>query len=306
MNPEISVVIPVFNGARYLERTLESVLSQTHSQVEVIAVDDGSTDDSVSILRAAGNSVRVVSQDNSGVGAARNAGIDRVRGEFVAFLDQDDWWLPNKLALQTEVFRRSPEVVLVHTEVSYYDTEQGRFVGPLNKKARREEVVGDCRDRLLMENWICNSSVAVRKSALDRSGGCDRAIRGNTVQDYDLWIRLAKLGDFGFVPSKETVFRLHSDQGHRERSLLLEEELKVLLRHRTEKEWLSRTEWRQRLGQVCDELATSYWEAGDLESARANFRKALKYSPSLRQLSRALASQLPSAIAESLRRRRQA
>ncbi len=305
MSPRFSVVIPVFNGERFLRQTLESVLSQTCPGVEIIAVDDGSTDESVSLLEAVGDRVQVVSQANTGVGGARNAGIDRARGEFVAFLDQDDWWQPEKLRLQSEVFERNPEVVLVHTEVSYYDTERDEFVGPLNKKARREEVVGDCRDRLLMENWICNSSVAVRKSALDVTGGCDHQIRGNTVQDYDLWIRLSRLGAFGFVPSRETVFRLHSDQGHRERSLLLEEELKVLLQHRSEQEWRSKKEWRERLAQVCDELATSYWETGNISSARNAFRRAARYSPTLRQVSRATASHLPRMVAENVRRWKQ-
>ena len=303
--PLISVVIPVFNGERYLSSTLESVFSQTYRNLEIIAVDDGSTDRSLTILQDLGDRIVAVSQQNSGVGAARNRGMELAQGSYIAFLDQDDWWCPRKLELQAEVFWQSPGIVLVHTEVSYYDTDGERFVGPLNKKARRELIVGECRDKLLMENWICNSSVAVRKSALDSVGGCDDKIRGNTVQDYDLWIRLSEVGQFGFVPSKETVFRLHAGQGHRARSFLLEEELKVLLKHRTEKEWRSRPEWKRRMTQVCDELATSLWEEGELTSARARFREALSYSATPRQLSRALISHLPRGLAESIRQLKQ-
>ena len=106
---EISVVIPAYNHGRFLREAIDSVLAQTYAPLEIIVVDDGSTDDTEQIVRSYGDRVRYIRQQNAGVGAARNNGIANARGEYVAFLDSDDLWLPEKLAVQVEYMRRHPE-----------------------------------------------------------------------------------------------------------------------------------------------------------------------------------------------------
>src|SRR5689334_4952969 len=96
----VSVILPVYNGASFVCRAIETALLQTYSHVEIIAVDDGSTDSSFEILARYGDRVQVIRQQNAGVAAARNSAISASRGEFVAFLDQDDWWLPEKIEQQ--------------------------------------------------------------------------------------------------------------------------------------------------------------------------------------------------------------
>ena len=110
MSTLISCIVPVYNGERYLGETLDSVIAQTHRPIEVIAVDDGSTDGSSEIIRGYGDRVRVVRQPNTGESAARNAGLEAAHGELVAFLDADDLWLPEKLALQLARLAARPEL----------------------------------------------------------------------------------------------------------------------------------------------------------------------------------------------------
>src|SRR5512143_3730544 len=108
--PLVSVVMPVYNGARYLRQALESALAQTYRPLEIVVVDDGSTDETPAILAEFGTRIRALRQPNSGSAAARNAALDAARGELIAFLDADDLWLPQKLAVQVEYLREHPDV----------------------------------------------------------------------------------------------------------------------------------------------------------------------------------------------------
>src|SRR5579864_8740685 len=114
--PQVSVVIPAYNAARFLGDAIQSVLNQTYSNFEVVVVNDGSTDDTESVVRSFGDRLFYVKQANKGVSAARNEGIKRARGQYVAFLDSDDVWLPTKLAEQIPFLEQNPEVGLVYSD----------------------------------------------------------------------------------------------------------------------------------------------------------------------------------------------
>ena len=125
--PLVSCILPVYNGAAHLRDALESVLAQQYAPIEIVAVDDGSTDESPAILAACGSRVRVIRQPNGGPAAARNAGIHAARGELIAFLDQDDRWHPRKLARQVAHLQANPQldVVVAHVE-SFWEGEAPR------------------------------------------------------------------------------------------------------------------------------------------------------------------------------------
>ena len=106
----ISVVIPAYNAGRFIRRTIDSVLAQTYTDYEIIVVDDGSTDNTAEIVKSYGSKVRYIYQQNAGDGAARNTGIYAAKGEWIAFLDHDDEWLPEKLRLQMELLKRNPQL----------------------------------------------------------------------------------------------------------------------------------------------------------------------------------------------------
>jgi glycosyltransferase involved in cell wall biosynthesis len=300
--PLVSVVMPVFNGAAFLDQAVESVLAQTYQAVELVAVDDGSTDGSAEILARSGSQVRVVRQANAGVSAARNTGISQAQGELIAFLDQDDWWLPEKVAGQVERLQSDDRIGLVHTAVTYFDEALQREVGPQDPTARPEQMTDNCYESLLLGNPLVNSSVMVRRTALEQVGGLDLRISGNTVQDYDLWLRIAEQYRFAHLPRRLTVFRLHGNQGHRDRRAMLGSELDVLLRRRTEGEWRATRIGRRRLADLHDSLATAHFEAADAWRARRHFAKALQTEPSRRRLARFGVSCLPYGLLSHVRR----
>jgi len=298
----VSVVIPVYNGERYLRRAIDSVLAQTYSDVEVVVIDDGSTDSSPAMLREYGDKLCVYHQANCGrVGLVRNTGIDRSHGEFVAFLDQDDWWLPEKLALQVEAMRSSAKIGLVHTAVTDFDDRGHSRPGLLNPEAQPEKITGRCFEELLLGNPMYNSSVIVRRSALQDVGVCDLQIPGNTVQDYDLWLRIARAFEFAFISEPLTCYQMHSGQGMWHRTQMLTAEYDVLLKIQSIAVWRSTEDGRHRLAKLCDEIATAHFEADDISSARKYFLKALALDHSPRQWLRWSASLLPFPVIRALR-----
>ena len=122
--PGVSVVIPVYNGEQYLADAIQSVRDQTYQNVEVIVVDDGSTDESADVAKKFGEAIRYVHQSNGGVGKARNTGIAAARGAYLAFLDQDDLWLPDKLAVQVAYLDSHPEVGAVYCQCQVRSEER--------------------------------------------------------------------------------------------------------------------------------------------------------------------------------------
>jgi len=297
----VSVVIPVYNGERYLQRAIDSVLAQTYSDVEIVVIDDGSTDGSPAMLREYGDRLRVHHQANCGnVGLVRNTGIDRSHGEFVAFLDQDDWWLPEKLALQVQAMRASDSIGLVHTAVTDFDDDGCSESGLLNPDAHPERITGRCFEELLLGNPMYNSSVMVRRSALNEVGLCDLQIPGNTVQDYDLWLRLAQVFEFAFIPAAVTCYQMHSGQGMWDRRAMLRAELEVLLRIRDRSVWQSDERGKMRLADLYDGLAVACFDQDESLESRRNFQKACALNPSPKRCLRYCVSLLPTTFVHVL------
>jgi len=216
--PQVSVVIPAYNRQSLIVPCLRSVLTQHYpaQRLDVIVVDDGSSDGTVRAARAF-DGVRVLLQEHGGVSGARNLGIDNARGEWIAFLDSDDLWLPDKVRRQIELTRRAPRVGVVFSDaVSFGSSVDRHFAMCPNIRALRRRPVtpdgyvleGDVMGCLLERNFICLSSAMVRRDAL----GADRfdpAIF--SMEDYDLWLRLAPRTSFGFVDRVLVKKRQHRE-----------------------------------------------------------------------------------------------
>lgn len=202
-SPRVSIIIPVFNGERFLAASLESVQQQTYRDYEVIVVDDGSTDGTKAIVLAAGAPVRYVHQPNRGPAAARNTGIQAARGELFCFLDADDAWVPNKLAIQLEFMDRHPHIGMIFSDEEEFD-ERGvqcrsllatsAFFSALTQHAP----IDGAFQKLLEENFIPTSMVMARKSCFESAGVFDVALRG--PEDRDMWSRIAAQHSIAFVP----------------------------------------------------------------------------------------------------------
>lgn len=207
----VSVIIPAYNAARYLDDTLRSAVAQSHSHIEIVIVDDGSTDSTLSIAKdwaERDTRVRVISQPQRGVAAARNRAIEAARGDFIAPLDADDLWFPRKIERQLQRFAESTSKVgVVYTWTTLIDSDN-RCTGIMHKKIREGDVFAD----LLASNIVGHSSGAlIRREALAgvayNSSLRDRGAQG--CEDLDVYIRIAEHWLYACVPEFLVAYRIH-------------------------------------------------------------------------------------------------
>lgn len=202
----VSVIIPTFNRASLVREALDSVLAQSSSPGEVIVVDDGSTDETEAVLAAVSGRFRYVRQDRAGVSAARNHGIRLARGEWLAFLDSDDLWLPGKLAAQSRYVAENPGIRVLQTEEIW--VRNGKR---LNPKLYHRKPSGYCFDRLLERCLISPSAVMIHRSVFDTVGDFDESLPA--CEDYDLWLRIGCRYPIGLLNPPLVVKRAgHPDQ----------------------------------------------------------------------------------------------
>ena len=195
--PRVSVVVPAWNAARFIEVTLATALGQTFRDIEVIVIDDGSKDQTAATVRrvvAADSRARLIEQSNTGLAGARNRGIRESRGDLIAFLDHDDLWHPDKLALQVALLDSHPLAALASCYSAVIDEEHRclgwRFGGNAN---------GDVYDEALVWDMISGGSVAlIRRTAFDVVGQFDESLPMRS--DWDMWIRIARRFHFATVP----------------------------------------------------------------------------------------------------------
>jgi glycosyltransferase involved in cell wall biosynthesis len=202
----VSVVIPTYNRRDLVRDAIESVLGQSDPPYEVIVVDDGSADDTASVVRGFGEKVRYERIARGGVSAARNVGVVLSRGNWIAFLDSDDLWLPDKLSIQMRFLADRPQYRICQTEEVWI--RDGRRVNP---KRYHEKPQGYCFDRLLERCLVSPSAVVLKRSLLDEVGGFDEEMPA--CEDYDLWLRIGCRNALGLVRDALVIKRGgHEDQ----------------------------------------------------------------------------------------------
>jgi glycosyltransferase involved in cell wall biosynthesis len=207
-NHVFSVVIPTFNRAYLIERPIQSVLAQTCSSFEIIIVDDNSTDNTEELVKGIGDSrIKYVRHDqNHGSNVARNTGIENATGEYIAFLDSDDEWLPEKLEKQLKVLSNDPEIGACYTWIRsvHENTKRELIVSP--------EFQGFIFEDLLYSQFVNPSSTVVRRSCFDTVGVFDVNPAFRSCQDWDLWLRLSQSYRFAMVPEVLTIWWNHSSK----------------------------------------------------------------------------------------------
>lgn len=204
--PRVSVVIPTYNCAKFLGRTIDSALRQTYRDFEIIVVDDGSTDDTQALVAAYEESVRYVYQTNQGASAARNAALSRASGEFIAYLDADDLWRPDKLIRQVEFLDAHSTCGFVHTEVSVIDEQDTVLHTCFNQDTKRPIPQGQCVKDLLLRSHIQTLTVVERRTAFDDAGKFDPRLP--IAQDYLHWIGVGLQGyGVGYLPEPLGQYR---------------------------------------------------------------------------------------------------
>jgi len=194
--PKVSVILPCYNGARWIGQSIESVLAQTYKNFELIVVDDGSTDNSRKIISSYlyDERVRYIYQENRGFSNALNRGIRESRGEFIGFIGQDDLYMPNKLQVQVEYFDEHKDVDLVHSNYCSIDSS-GRIMKVRDIKVPRFSSRGKLIEYLFINNFIGFETALVKRRCFDKVGLFDERMVG--FSDHDMWLRIA--GEFNIA-----------------------------------------------------------------------------------------------------------
>lgn len=207
------MVIPNHNYARFVGDAVESVLAQTYRSVELIVVDDGSSDGSLGVLAAYESRCRIIQQQALGQSAARNRGVNEARGDFIAFLDADDVWRPQKLEQQMRLFEQDPATALVYCSVELAD-EQLRATGRSIKAAARGEALNEFvrwPGRAVVVGG--ESTAVVARDALEAVGPFDTAL--SVSAGWDVWRRIATRYPIDYVPDELVIVRQHGSNASR-------------------------------------------------------------------------------------------
>jgi glycosyltransferase involved in cell wall biosynthesis len=205
VTPRVSVVVPAYNQAHFLNESLSSILRSDLLELEVMVVDDGSTDSTVEIVESfEDDRIRLLRQPHSGVVAAANHGFDCSRGEFVARLDADDVMMPGRLTRQLALFHARPRVIACGTNYELFGAATGRVRMPRTDRA--------CRQRLLLVTCFAQSSVMMRRSAFSGHGLRYRDDHSGVAEDYQLWCEASEYGEFANIQSVGVRYRVHDEQ----------------------------------------------------------------------------------------------
>jgi len=297
MNPKVSVVIPTFNRAEKVSKSVESVLGQSFTDLEVIVVDDGSSDETGPTLRSAfGDRIRYYFQPNQGVSVARNRGIEEAKGEWIAFLDSDDLWETDKLEWQLRALDRfGPQCSACYTDVRLLNHPETRTLFQMACPDRRHEetmaVRKDILEVLLKPGGagmlVCISSLIARADVVRRAGGFDPEL--GFYADSEFMFRLGMLAGFCYVNRLLVWFDRSPMETRHVGSSKEWDKLEFILKEsRIRLEKLLRLSdglpakvqrlLRSSLGSVHSGLANCYLETGDLQSARKAMWNAAQFS----------------------------
>ncbi len=197
--------MPAYNAAATIGEAIDSALAQTFPGFELVVVNDGSTDRTGEILAHHGDRIRTIAQPNAGLSAARNAALKITRGEYIAFLDADDIWLPTMLERTTAILDAEPFCVLVYTDLAIIDSRGA----PLNTSlVGADKAHSPTLDEMLTQLWpIMPSAVVMRRSVLEKCGGFNEEFRSYGYEDAWCWIRTREHGEFHYIPERLVKWR---------------------------------------------------------------------------------------------------
>lgn len=211
MDTSTSVIIPNYNYGNFIGEAIESVLAQTHQPNEILVVDDGSTDDSVRVVKSFGKKVKLIEQENGGVGKARNTGAKNSTGNLLAFLDADDIWFADKLEKQIKLFQSQPKFDYVSCGMREFNVS-GKTIGeyvPVTNGWSIESIL------LYSEPIVASgSAIVVKREAFEKVGGFDEQRDLHPSEDWDFARRMSEICVIGAVSDILVHYRNHGNNGH--------------------------------------------------------------------------------------------
>jgi glycosyltransferase involved in cell wall biosynthesis len=278
--PKVSIIMPVYNGEKYVAEAVESTFAQTYQNYELILVNDGSTDTTPLKLEPYLDRVRYICHpDRRGVCAAVNTGLKNASGELVAFFDSDDIWLPEKLEIQVDYLQSNDHVGLVHSDYQTFN-DQGIIEDSAAKCRKMNIPTGDIFKELFMRSFICANTVVARKECFDVVGGFDENL---VTGDYDLWLRIAKHFPVGYIRRVLCKYRQHDFQVSRDPRLMglcaIAIVNKMLKLYPDIIHELGEEKIKRRLAGIYCDMAFSYFNQGDFVKLRQYLFEAIKLWP---------------------------
>ncbi len=268
--PQVSVIIPVHNRAEFLTEAVNSVLNQTWTDFEIIVVDDGSTDGTRDAAMLYGDRIRYFYKDHEGPSKARNFGALKACGNFLAFLDSDDTWEPNKLEVQMRFLQSHSDVRLVSCGSYALGSSRKR------KVALKGDRVGDLFLDLYQRSFINTSGVVLNRDCFFQVGPFDETIQ--TAEDYDLWLSVARHFPIAHLDAPLVGIRKHPEELSKNKLELRKNAMGVLQKHFDPMRVPGRI-YRKRLADVFLYLGRGYLRIGDFKAARESFGRSLRLTP---------------------------
>ncbi len=270
--PKVSVIIPCYNSERFIRQTLESVLSQTFNDLEIIVVDDGSTDSTADIVNSfKDNRIVYHYKANQGLSSARNKGISLSQGEYIAFLDHDDIWLPEKLKIQLEVFTANQEAAMVFSD-AYITDLNGKRIKRFFKIS--PPFKGKVFNKLLSDNFVPILTVMLKRTVFEKTGLFNSNYK--IAEDWDFFLRLAKNYSFDYINTPLAEYRVHDASFSKNAKLALEESLDLMQRYLTEFNRLNRRIIKNKISELKLQLGSIYFHAGEILTARKQFLDSIR------------------------------
>ena len=294
MTARVSVIIPAYNSASYIGNAIDSVLSQRGCSTEVLVIDDGSMDGTRDVVSNYGTRVQYIHQTNQGVAAARNEGLQLATGDFIAFLDSDDTWYPDKLAVQIDILNHHPECIATFSNFHVVDKNneithrngiqqdyavfkvENNLLRSLFDKEIDGIYYGNLFPSLFLGNFINTSSILVRRGAILRAGYFDTTLV--TQEDYDYWLRLSQAGQMAYIDQPLlTRSRIPGQLTGEDQKLQISVDVVTVTERYAEQaaQLLDSAIIRKRLGKKYCSLAINYLTINNKSAARKSLWKGL-------------------------------
>lgn len=292
--PKVSVIIPAYNCAKYITEAIESVLKQTYTDFEIVVVNDGSTDNTEEVLKEyiENGIVNYIYQKNKGVSAARNRGIISAKGDYIAFLDADDFWEPEKIGQQVEAFQEYPGAGLSFSNYQKVDESKGiqqlGFCGRVDDWFNKHRVTPDLAygwlyRELLIGDCVITISVLVKRAVLEEIGLFDETFK--IGEDYDLWLRIAQKYPLLYINRVLCKYRYRPDSASGPADI---RELRWTHSHIMVREKHLANNWipleykglvKNILGRLCWNIGWSYFSQNLFRESRSLFFRGMYYRP---------------------------
>jgi glycosyltransferase involved in cell wall biosynthesis len=276
--PKVSVIIPVYNGAQFIAEAIESVLAQTFNDYELIAVDDGSSDDTVKIIESFSNKLICLHQPNAGQASARNLGYRHSSGEYLAFLDADDRWYPRMLEVSVPILDANEKIGLTYSDLDLIDNK-GAIIQKnyLTERGKRKSP----KASFIGLHSIPFPSASIKRRSIFAVAGCFDTSFYQGGEDVLLWAKMYRLGEFAWIPQSLAQRRIHSHQVSHARPRRLEADI-----HLCDKLWELFTDDPEKQTPLLENYA-KLWsregqrlvEEGRRDEGRRHFIRSFCYYP---------------------------